>query len=187
MGLLSIIRKQKLKEHELRVLVLGLDGGGKTSVVTKILHEDTSQIAPTMGFNISTIHHSNFTLNVWDIGGQSTIRAFWDNYFMNCDCLVWCIDANSLERLQESFSEFRKLMDEERLVGSGLLILVNKIDLVPTNEIETTVQLIRKTLKIDEITNHNVGILPVSAITGKNIDRILDWIVSEASERLYIL
>ena len=40
------------------------------------------------GFNIKSLLHDGFKLNVWDIGGQKTIRPYWKNYFENTDALV---------------------------------------------------------------------------------------------------
>ena len=69
MGLLKIIKKTKAKERELRLLILGLDNAGKTTILKKFLGEDTSEIAPTLGFQIKTIEYNSFKLNFWDVGG----------------------------------------------------------------------------------------------------------------------
>lgn len=57
MGLLSIIRKNKLKERELRLLFLGLDNSGKSSILAKIRGDATHEISPTLGFDILTLLH----------------------------------------------------------------------------------------------------------------------------------
>lgn len=80
MGLLTIIRKTRLKEKQIRILMLfvplsppldstnddcsGLDNAGKTTIVKYILDEDTNEVSPTLGFNIRTIIHSGYSLNV---------------------------------------------------------------------------------------------------------------------------
>ncbi|CAN4097311.1 unnamed protein product [Withania somnifera] len=64
MGLLSIIRKVKRKEKEMRILMVGLDNSGKTTIVLKINGEDTSVISPTLGFNIKTITYQKYDLSV---------------------------------------------------------------------------------------------------------------------------
>ncbi|OMO56207.1 reverse transcriptase [Corchorus olitorius] len=66
MGLLSIIRKIKRKEKEMRILMVGLDNSGKTTIVLKINGEDTSVISPTLGFNIKTITYQNSDLRRLD-------------------------------------------------------------------------------------------------------------------------
>jgi len=77
MGLLSIIKKTKRKEKEMRILILGLDNSGKTTIVKKFNNEDVNKISPTLGFNIKTLEYKNYKLNFWDIGGQSTLRTYW--------------------------------------------------------------------------------------------------------------
>jgi ADP-ribosylation factor-like protein 2 len=82
MGLLTIIRKAKLKELEIRLLLLGLDNAGKSS----LFGESLDEVSPTLGFDIRTLEWQNkIRANVWDIGGQETIRHFWRNYFEATD------------------------------------------------------------------------------------------------------
>ena len=110
MGLLKIIKKTKQKEKELRVLILGLDNAGKTTIVKKFLGEDTSEIAPTLGFQIKTIEHSGFKLNIWDVGGQTTIRSYWRNYFEQTDALIWVVDSGDKIRLEDCKRELQQLL-----------------------------------------------------------------------------
>tara|TARA_B110000971_G_C19721284_1_gene368722 strand:+ start:281 stop:517 length:237 start_codon:yes stop_codon:yes gene_type:complete len=77
MGLLSIIKKVRREERTLRVLILGLDNAGKTTILRKFNGQDISTIEPTLGFDIKTLEHRGFRLNCWDVGGQSTIRSYW--------------------------------------------------------------------------------------------------------------
>ncbi|KAI8542467.1 hypothetical protein RHMOL_Rhmol08G0139900 [Rhododendron molle] len=113
MGLLSIIRKIKRKEKEMRILMVGLDNSGKTTIVLKINGEDTSIISPTLGFNIKTITYNKYTLNIWDVGGQRTIRSYWRNYFEQTDGLVWVVDSSDLRRLDDCQFELHNLLKEE--------------------------------------------------------------------------
>ena len=77
-----------MKEKEIRILILGLDNAGKTTILRKFSGEDIDKIEPTLGFNIKTLCHGDYTLNIWDVGGQRTIRAYWRNYFESTDGLV---------------------------------------------------------------------------------------------------
>ena len=85
MGLLKIIKKHKEKEREVRFLILGLDNAGKTTIVKKMKGEDLNSISPTLGFNIETLEFKGLNLNIWDIGGQTSLRAYWKNYFEETD------------------------------------------------------------------------------------------------------
>jgi ADP-ribosylation factor-like protein 3 len=75
-------------DQEARILVLGLDNSGKTTILKKLSDEDITHIMPTQGFNIKSLLHDGFKLNVWDIGGQKAIRPYWRNYFDQTDALV---------------------------------------------------------------------------------------------------
>ena len=69
MGLLKLLQKLKRSDKEARILVLGLDNAGKTTILKKLSDEDLHHIMPTQGFNIKSLQHNGFKLNVWDIGG----------------------------------------------------------------------------------------------------------------------
>jgi ADP-ribosylation factor-like protein 2 len=69
MGLLKILKKTKEREKEMRLLILGLDNAGKTTILKKFNGEDIEKISPTLGFNIKTLHYQDYKLNVWDVGG----------------------------------------------------------------------------------------------------------------------
>ena len=129
--LLSLKRRNqqvKRKEREIRVLVVGLDNSGKTTIVKKINGEDISKISPTLGFNISSLHLNDYRLNVWDVGGQKTLRTFWRNYFEKTDALVWVVDSTDVARLQDCKNELDVILKEEKLVDASLLVLANKQD-----------------------------------------------------------
>ena len=128
MGLLTLLRKLKRADKEARILVLGLDNAGKTTILKKLSDEDIDTIMPTqgiyiyiyyisvslshtqsqsldhslppislslppspIGFNIKSLDHDGFKLNVWDIGGQKSIRPYWKNYYENTDGLVYSL------------------------------------------------------------------------------------------------
>merc|ERR1711924_130264 len=130
MGLLSILRTMKKDEKEARILMLGLDNAGKTTILKKLSEEDISTIMPTQGFNIKSLVHEGFKLNVWDIGGQKSIRPYWSNYFESSDALVYVIDSSDVRRLEESSQELKELLAEDKLCGVPLLIFANKQDLL---------------------------------------------------------
>ena len=55
MGLLSQLRALKKMVGEARILVLGLDNAGKTTILRALSHESTTEVQPTQGFNIKTL------------------------------------------------------------------------------------------------------------------------------------
>uniref|UniRef100_A0A0D6QSY9 ADP-ribosylation factor-like protein 2 n=1 Tax=Araucaria cunninghamii TaxID=56994 RepID=A0A0D6QSY9_ARACU len=184
MGLLKIIRKVKKKEKEMRILMVGLDNAGKTTIVMRINGEDTSSISPTLGFNIKTIEYKSYRLNIWDVGGQKTIRSYWRNYFEQTDGLVWVVDSSDLRRLDDCKEELHNLLKEERLSGSSLLILANKQDiqgaLRPAD--------IAKLLNLEVMDNsRHWQIVGCSAYTGEGLLAGFDWLVDDIASRIYLL
>lgn len=105
---MSLLRKIRPNpEKEARILLLGLDNAGKTTLLKQLASEEVTQVSPwslfliylhklkyplqvtpTAGFNIKSVAAEGVKLNVWDIGGQSKIRPYWKNYFDNTDVLV---------------------------------------------------------------------------------------------------
>ena len=120
------MKKLKEKEKEVRLLMLGLDNAGKTTILKKFNGEDINEIAPTLGFNIKTLDHRGFKLNIWDVGGQKSLRSYWRNYFEATDGLIWVVDSADKRRLEDCRKELHTLLGEERLLGATLLVFANK-------------------------------------------------------------
>ncbi|KAL4582951.1 hypothetical protein LXL04_007513 [Taraxacum kok-saghyz] len=163
---------------------MGLDNSGKTTIVLKINGEDTSVISPTLGFNIKTMTYDKYTLNIWDVGGQKTIRSYWRNYFEQTDGLVWVVDSSDLRRLDDCKYELDNLLKEERLSGASLLVFANKQDIqgaLSPNEIA-------KVLNLDAMdkTRH-WRIVGCSAYTGEGLLEGFDWLVQDIASRIYVL
>ncbi|QDS77526.1 hypothetical protein FKW77_000818 [Venturia effusa] len=113
--MLSILRKARLKDKEMRILLLGLDAAGKTTICKKLLDEPIDGVSPTLGFIIKTIEYEGYKLNIWDVGGQKTLRTYWKNYFEKTDTLIWVVDSTDAARLEDCREELMKLLLEEAL------------------------------------------------------------------------
>ncbi|KAH3851305.1 ADP-ribosylation factor-like protein 2 [Dreissena polymorpha] len=183
MGLLTILNKMKQKEKEVRLLMLGLDNAGKTTILKKFNGEDIDTISPTLGFNIKTLEHKGFKLNIWDVGGQKSLRSYWRNYFESTDGLIWVVDSADRMRLADCKQELHNLLLEERLAGATLLVFANKQDLPGA----LSAQEIRKGLNLDEITTHHWLIQACSAVTGESLLEGIDWIIDDIASRIFTM
>ncbi|CUS07009.1 unnamed protein product [Tuber aestivum] len=185
--MLAILRKSRLKDQEMRVLMLGLDNAGKTTIVKHVMGEDVKTVSPTLGFIIKTIDYKGYVQSgMWlverDVGGQKTLRSYWRNYFEKTDSLIWVVDATDRFRLNDCRTELHGLLQEERLLGASLLVFANKADVSGCmTETEIT-----QGLNLNDIKTHKWTIFSCSAITGKNISEGLDWVVGDAQERLFL-
>lgn len=68
-GLLSYLKKMKNNSNESKLLVLGLDNSGKTTILKSISEENIQNIKPTEGFNMKNLAIDGVNLTVWDVGG----------------------------------------------------------------------------------------------------------------------
>uniref|UniRef100_A0A8C1RZ03 ADP-ribosylation factor-like protein 3 n=1 Tax=Cyprinus carpio TaxID=7962 RepID=A0A8C1RZ03_CYPCA len=166
MGLLSVLRRLKNSpEQEVRILLLGLDNAGKTTILKQLASEDISHITPTQGFNIKSVQSQGFKLNVWDIGGQRKIRPYWRNYFENTDLLIYVIDSSDRKRFDETAQELAELLDEEKLNMVPLLIFANKQDMT----MAATAAEIAESLNLHTIRDRIWQIQPCSALTAEGV------------------
>lgn len=176
-----ILKKMKQKERELRLLMLGLDNAGKTTILKKFNGEDIDTISPTLGFNIKTLEHRGFKLNIWDVGGQKSLRSYWRNYFESTDGLIWVVDSADRQRMEDCQRELQSLLVEERLAGATLLIFANKQDLPGA----LSSNAIREALELDSIRSHHWCIQGCSAVTGENLLPGIDWLLDDISSRIF--
>lgn len=114
---------------EMRVVTLGLDGAGKTSILFKLKQNEFMTMLPTIGFNVETVEYKNLKFTIWDVGGQHKLRPLWKHYYLNTQAVVFVIDSSNHDRLAEAHSELAKLMSEKELKDASLLILANKQDI----------------------------------------------------------
>lgn len=183
MVLLSILRKMKQKEKEVRLLMLGLDNAGKTTIMKRFCGQEINTISPTLGFNIETFEYNGFRLNIWDVGGQKTLRTYWRNYFESTDGIIWVVDSCDKSRLGDCKRELHALLQEERLGGATLLIFANKQDLPGAAKPEE----IQTILELDLIKKHHWMILPCSAVTRQNLVEGVDWLLADVGSRYFTL
>lgn len=183
MGLMKILRKMKQEEKEMRLLMLGLDNAGKTTILKKFNGEPTDTVSPTLGFNIKTLEYEGYKLNVWDVGGQKTIRSYWKNYFEATDGLVWVVDSADRPRLEDCRDALAELLGEERLAGATLLIFANKQDLPGA----LTAAELRDFLRLDQIKRRHWCIMACSAYTGEGLLEGVRWLVSDIASRVFLL
>ena len=179
MGLLNLLRSMKRDEREARILVLGLDNAGKTTILKALSEEDITHIMPTQGFNIKSLVQEGFKLNVWDIGGQSTIRPYWRNYFDHTDALVYVVDSADKKRFEEARAELGSLINEEKLANVPCLVFANKVDLLQAAPIEDIVSM----MNLGEITNRNWTIQACSAKSGEGLQEGMEWTIAAIQEK----
>lgn len=159
---------------EKKVLFLGLDNAGKTSIINALHDVSVYCVAPTRGFNIRPTQIDNVNFQVWDIGGQRSFRSRWENFFDNVQGLVWVIDSSDNKRMFETGLELSALLSNQKLLRLPVLILANKSDLVTSLSPED----ITIELELHGIRDRIWKIQGCSAITKEGLEEGLKWMSS---------
>lgn len=127
-----------------KILLLGLDGAGKTTILYKLNMGDTVNALPTVGFNVESVKYKNIEFTAWDVGGQKRIRQLWHHYYQGTNAVVFVIDSNDPIRLEEAQQELSHLMQQDAMRDVPLLVYANKQDLphsMSTSEIANKLEL----------------------------------------------
>ncbi|KZW03720.1 ARF/SAR superfamily [Exidia glandulosa HHB12029] len=121
-------------KKEMRILMVGLDAAGKTTILYKVCEIVTT--IPTIdadawhsGFNVETVEYKNISFTVWDVGGQDKIRPLWRHYFQNTQGIIFVVDSNDRDRVSEAREELHRMLNEDELRDALLLVFANKQDL----------------------------------------------------------
>ena len=97
---------------ELRMLILGLDGAGKTTILYRLQIGEVVTTKPTIGFNVETLTYKNLKLNVWDLGGQTSIRPYWRCYYADTAAVIFVVDSTDRDRMSTASKELQSKVKE---------------------------------------------------------------------------
>ena len=79
-----------------------------------------------IGFNVESVTYKNIKFQVWDLGGQTSIRPYWRCYYPNTQAIIYVVDSSDTERVGTSREEFHAILQEEELKDALLLVYANK-------------------------------------------------------------
>ena len=126
MGAFQSVFKRLFSKKEMRILMVGLDAAGKTTILYKLKLGEIVTTIPTIGFNVETVEYKNINFTVWDVGGQDKIRPLWRHYFQNTQGLIFVVDSNDRDRAAEARDELHRMLNEDELRDAVLLVFANK-------------------------------------------------------------
>ncbi|CAN7012858.1 unnamed protein product [Brassica oleracea var. botrytis] len=158
-------------KKEMRILMVGLDAAGKTTILYKLKLGEIVTTIPTIGFNVETVEYKNISFTVWDVGGQDKIRPLWRHYFQNTQGLIFVVDSNDRDRVVEARDELHRMLNEDELRDAVLLAFANKQDLPNAmNAAEITDK-----LGLHSLRQRHWYIQSTCATSGEGLYEGLDW------------
>ncbi|KAI5775600.1 ARL9 [Gulo gulo luscus] len=126
----SAVTKPPLEppEKNKQILVLGLDGAGKTSVLHSLaLNRVQHSVAPTQGFNAVCINTEDSQMEFLEIGGSEPFRSYWEMYLSKGLLLIFVVDSADHNRLPEAKKHLHQLIETNPILP--LVVFANKQDL----------------------------------------------------------
>ncbi|KAI8058565.1 ADP-ribosylation factor-like protein 5B-like protein [Syncephalis plumigaleata] len=164
-----------------KIIIIGLDNAGKTTLLYRLLLKQTVTTSPTIGGNVEEITYKNIQFIMWDLGGQESLRSSWVNYFDNAGAIVMVVDSVDKKRIPIVRDELHRLVAQENAHGACILVFANKQDL----DGALTAAQVSEALDLTSLKDHPWQIQACSATKGEGLYEGLDWIVNQLTETTY--
>ncbi|NXH26632.1 ARL11 protein, partial [Myiagra hebetior] len=158
------------RKRDARVVMLGLDFAGKSTLLYKLKSGQAVETCPTVGFNVESLQTPcgvSFTL--WDVGGQDSLRASWPNYLEDINTLIFVLDSADAARLAKAMAALQEVLGHPSMAGIPVLLLANKQEvpgaLAPAE--------LGEMLREQGLTGHRWVLRGCSAHTGQGLQEVL--------------
>lgn len=158
--------------REFKLVMVGLDNAGKTTLLYRLALGEAVVATPTVGSNVERLQHGGVTLEVWDLGGQQGLRAAWATYYRGADAVVLVVDSADRARVSSVKQELATLLANADLSGAPLLVFANKQDARGACSAAELTEL----LGLHAIRGRDWHIQGCVALTGGGLIDGMDWI-----------
>jgi len=167
-------------KKEKRLLMLGLDAAGKTTLLYNFKLGEIINTVPTIGFNVEEVQYKNINFTVFDVGGQERLRPLWRHYFVGSDALIYLIDSADYERHNESCDELHSILQDYDFPStSPVLIFANKQDL--PNAINASK--LAEILQLNKLKQRAWYIQPCVATNGTGLIEGMEWLREQLNKK----
>ncbi|CAE7270067.1 ARL5A [Symbiodinium necroappetens] len=159
-------------DQDCKIVIVGLNNAGKTTILYNLHLGQVVLTQPTIGSNVEEVKHENLTFQVWDLGGQESLRANWSTYFEEADAIIFVVDSNDQENMVLAKMELFNVVLHEDLKHACLLVLANKQDIQGSRNAGQIAQ----DLSLHKILTHEWQIQSCCALTGEGLREGMSWI-----------
>jgi len=159
-----------------RVLVVGLDGSGKTCLLRRLVHQESALTPPTHGHATTRVAFDGTDVELIDVGGGEDVRRYWGLYFDELMALVYVIDSADKRRLEEAGLELHRVLTDRRVATLPVLVMANKqdmLDALPSDKLVAA-------LNLSAVRDREWHVQACSARDRRGVDEGFAWVLSHA-------
>lgn len=161
-----------------KLLVVGLNNAGKTSILYSLQLNRFITTQPTIGGNAEEIHFKNLTFIAWDLGGQEQLREAWHLYYTATDAVIFVVDSAEPTRFTIAKKELHALIAHEELKNACILVLANKQDLQGAMPPEQIID----ALGLTAFKDRRWTVMGCSAVTQHGLHEGMSWISAQLGD-----
>eukprot|EP00931_Biecheleriopsis_adriatica_P102971 TRINITY_DN77867_c0_g1_i1.p1 TRINITY_DN77867_c0_g1~~TRINITY_DN77867_c0_g1_i1.p1 ORF type:complete len:184 (+),score=43.26 TRINITY_DN77867_c0_g1_i1:132-683(+) len=167
-------------KKKVRIVVVGLDNSGKTTVLNALKPKKASlETVPTVGFSTEEFQKHGINICAFDMSGQSRYRNLWEHYYCEVEGIIVVIDATDKIRFAVVKDELETMLEDERIKGIPMLFLNNKMDQPMASHPAETI----KALDLEKIEDRPWQVFSCDALKGEGVEEATKWLTDAISAK----
>ncbi|CAG7833004.1 unnamed protein product [Allacma fusca] len=167
------------RKREVNVLVAGLDNSGKSTLLNHFKPDEyrTTDVVPTIGFNVEKFQYKNISFTAFDMSGQGRYRNLWEHYYKDCQGVIFVVDSSDRLRFVVAKDELDSLLINPDVATRAIPILIfaNKMDV---KEAMSPVR-ISTAFELERISSKPWHICASNAVTGEGLNEGVEWLTDQ--------
>ncbi|KAJ1478348.1 GTP-binding protein [Baffinella frigidus] len=169
----SLLQALGLSSKEAKIVILGLDNAGKSTLLHKMCNNEVRSFVPTVKAHSRTFSLGRVNFTAWDLGGHEQVRDLWEEYYSSADAMVFMVDCADAQRFDEARVELSRLLKVEEAADVPVLILANKSDV----EGSKTRHEVMQALDVDDL-DRDLEVFSCSLVTGGGYIEAFRWLTA---------
>lgn len=172
------------KGEQMKILVIGLDNSGKTTLINYLKPKkavSSAETVPTIGLNTEEFAKNGVQFTAFDMSGQNRYRNLWEHYFKDAEAIVFVVDSTDRIRFVVAKNELDAILESPELQKRKVPILFfsNKMDMPAAATPMEVVQ----ALSLDQLQDRPWTIAPSNALAGAGVEEGMTWLVKTVKAR----
>jgi len=164
-----------------KVLFLGLDGAGKTTLIEALKVSNSERSSPklsanqpTVGLNVSHTEIRGKSVILLEVGGGESIRSIWHHYYNEATKIIFVVDGSDAARFGDSQRAFTRVLETIKHLDIQILLVSNKMDVLTPEEAVIVEQSVAGFVPQDE---GRTDFCPCSGMDANNLSNLIEWII----------